>query len=428
MKGLQLLGRFQRVLNGRPIQPVSFQIRFNKVSASSKFSSPSPGKPTLCLLRDCEANKQILLSESDGSLLDSLSRLVLRENIQVPVMSMMYDRKMSPNITTESFVSNRKKSFEDLPKELKYGKFSPLENKIILKNLETLFLKAELPVENFVEIFRDSIPTEHQDKTYVIGHYLSQDLGKLRLACEVFLQARSLTTEKVQKGFTAEEDKVILEFLTGEGLNHPKPWAALSIKLGKRRSTIFNRYKHIIMYNQHTEKIGKYDNDNELIMKTLYKSNSNVFLDGKVDTSVWEVLGKMLQRKPYNIRYHWLAVIEPTISRYQAGTLEQDYTEDLVRHMVENNISFSQDVRWSEMAELPKFRGVSKYFLQRKFSSVRSKAIRKYPELSQAEVTSKVVLKYLESRERKAKYRNYISKEEALISYYESLLTNKIDE
>ena len=96
--------------------------------------------------------------------------------------------------------------------------------------------------------------------------------------------------------------------------------------------------------------------------------------------------------------------------------------------MVENNITFSQDVEWSEMAELAKFRGVSKYFLQNKFSSVRSKASKKYPELSQAEVTSNVILKYLESRERKAKYRNYISREEALISCYESLLTNKIDE
>merc|ERR550539_191708 len=160
----------------------------------------------------------------------------------------------------------------------------------------------------------------------------------------------------------------------------------------------------------------------------LYKSNSNVFLDGKVDTSVWEVLGKMLKRKPFNIRYHWLVVIEPTISRYKAGTLDQDYTEDIVRHMVENNITFSQDVEWSEMAELAKFRGVSKYFLQNKFSSVRSKASKKYPELSQAEVTSNVILKYPESRERKAKYRNYISREEALISCYESLLTNKIDE
>ena len=424
MKGLQFLGRFQSILNGRAIPPVSFQMRFKKVSVSEKFSSASPSKPTLCPLRDGETNKQILLSEPDGSLLDTLSRLVLREHIQVPVISMSNDGKMSPNTAMESFFSNRKKTFGDLPKEIKFGKFSPLENKIILKNLKTLFLKAELPVENFGEIFRDSIPAEHLNKVDVIGHYLSQDLGKVRLACEVFLRARQLTIEKVQQGFTAEEDKIILEFMAGEGLNHPRPWAELSNKLGKRRNSIYYRYKNNIMYKQDDEKIRKYDEDNEIIMKMLYKSNSNVFLDGKVDTSVWEDLGKMLKRKPYNIRYHWLAVIEPTISRYKAGTLDHDYTEDLVRYMVENKLNYSQDVKWSEIADLARFRGVSNYFLQSNFSSARSKAIKKYPELSQAEVTSIVVLKYLETRDRKVKYRNFISKEETIISCYENLLSN----
>ena len=132
----------------------------------------------------------------------------------------------------------------------------------------------------------------------------------------------------------------------------------------------------------------------------------------------------MLKRKPYNIRYHWLAVIEPTISRYKAGTLDHDYTEDLVRYMVENKLNYSQDVKWSEIADLARFRGVSNYFLQSNFSSARSKAIKKYPELSQAEVTSIVVLKYLETRDRKVKYRNFISKEETIISCYENLLSN----
>ena len=120
MRGLQFLGRFQSILNGRPIQPVLLQIRFKKVSSPEKFCPGS--KPTLCLLRDSEASKQILLSQSDGSLLDTLSRLVLKENIQVPVMSMIYDRKMSPNMALESFFSNRKKCFENLPKEIKFGK------------------------------------------------------------------------------------------------------------------------------------------------------------------------------------------------------------------------------------------------------------------------------------------------------------------
>ena len=425
MKGLQFLGRFQRVLNGRPIQPVSFQIRFKKVSASGKFSSPSPSKPALCPLRDSETNKQILLSESDGSLLDTLSRQVLRENIQVPVLSLTYERKIPLN-NLESL--NLKQRFKDMPKEIKHGKFSPLENKIILKNLESLFLKAELPVENLGEIFRDSIPAEHLDldKANVIDHYLSQDLGNLRLACEVFQRARSLTVRKVRRGFTAEEDKFILEFMTGEGLNLPRPWAELSTKLGKPRNSIYNRYKNIIRY-QDKEKERRYDKDIEIIMNMLFVSNRNVFLDGKVNTSVWEDLAKMIKRKPYKIRYQWLTIIEPVISRFQAGTLDQDYTEDLIRHMVENNLSYSQDVQWAEIAQLSKFRGVSNYFLQNKFSTVRANTRKKYPELSEAEVTSQVILKYLETRDKKVKYRNKISREEAIISCYENLVANKMD-
>jgi len=397
------------------------QIRLKKGAAFESFNQMNP---QMCPIRDSEKNQQIFLSESNGSVLDVLCHKVLEENIQVPVVSMGCDEKVKSNLNTlDSTLANLKKLCENLPVEIKNGKFSPLEDKIIVDNLETLFTKVNLPKKKRIQ-FNDPIEKEDLEKANVIGHYLAQGIS-IRLSYEVFHRARLLTSNVKRQTFTVEEDEVIKEFMKGEGLNHPTPWLKLSSKLGKSKPSIYNRYKQIILH-QDKKKSGRYSNDeNEIVLEMVWKSNVNVLLNRHVDNTVWESLSKVLNRKPVHVRLHFWRVIEPIISKYKAGTLDKNYAELVVKHLVENKLSFRQEVNWSEIAGLSKFDGICSDYLQISYNIARMNCKKQNPNLKEKDLTSREILNYLEGTERRVKSSTKISREESIISCYKNLISQR---
>ena len=51
---------------------------------------------------------------------------------------------------------------------------------------------------------------------------------------------------------------------------------------------------------------------------------------------------------------HWLGVIQPLLTR---ECLEVDYTTILIKHMVDNDLKYSQHVRWEDLVTTSEFEG-----------------------------------------------------------------------
>ena len=61
-----------------------------------------------------------------------------------------------------------------------------------------------------------------------------------------------------------------------------------------------------------------------------------------------------VSRKPASVHGHWLGVIQPLLTR---ECLEVDYTTILIKHMVDNDLKYSQHVRWEDLVTSPEFEG-----------------------------------------------------------------------
>ena len=91
---------------------------------------------------------------------------------------------------------------------------------------------------------------------------------------------------------------------------------------------------------------------------------------GGPESEVFTALGTKLDRKPHHVYAHWKRVIEPVLTRHQAGTLDVDFKDRIVRYMVSNGLKYAWDVYWGEVANLPQFRGTTGFFLEREYNGM----------------------------------------------------------
>ena len=106
--------------------------------------------------------------------------------------------------------------------------------------------------------------------------------------------------------------------------------------------------------------------------------------------------------------------------RYNAGTLDTDYTAEVVNYMVRNNLEYCQDVDWNSLSKL--IPGSTVKHLQMVYKTIYVSTKRKY-KLKTVEVTSRAMRKYLE--EKNAYNDRTSKKKEALLLFYEKLLNCK---
>ena len=138
--------------------------------------------------------------------------------------------------------------------------------------------------------------------------------------------------------------------------------------------------------------------------------------------NVWKELGDELNKRPANIYLHWQRYIHPTLVRYEAGVLDVDFKERLLNYMVDNNIMFRQEANWDEIVKNPLFHGTTATYLSNIYGQVAGDAKKKYSNISNSEMTSVVMQKYLQERKiRKPRAREDVDN---LISSYQSLNLN----
>ena len=200
---------------------------------------------------------------------------------------------------------------------MRLGKFSLREDNTILQNWSDLKTKANLSKDEALTVL-DNSDLSDKDRLYkiIIGHYLSQGLDHVRLACDVFHRLRLLSLNTGE--FTKREDKIIEEFVA----EHGNKWSQLARILWRSENALQDRYKETLQHKDKT-KTGKFSIEEDRdILEYVLRHHPDI-IEGEeeenINYSFWDDIGAKLNRKPINVYNHWRYVIQPVLTRHIAG-------------------------------------------------------------------------------------------------------------
>ena len=167
--------------------------------ANVKLSAKPPVK--YCNIKKLDVNKELSRLKLDkGEYLDKCVSYILKEDIQVPELTLMLNKPL--------FVvgGGYRKKYQ-IPDEVKISRWSPIDYNLIKKNMDVLVMATGLKknenevIENvFSPKLAHNRPKWHIEKTNVIGCFLGQGLPDLRLPCEIFQRADILLNKHEKLG------------------------------------------------------------------------------------------------------------------------------------------------------------------------------------------------------------------------------------
>merc|ERR1719266_1381945 len=181
------------------------------------------------------------------------------------------------------------------------------------------------------------------------------------------------------------------------------------------------------MHKDKTTK-GKLSMDENIQMLEFIFDKCPDALETGITYDVFEELAPILNRPPKILSERWHRNLHPLLTRHEAGVLDVDFRLLLLRHCVENNIEYAQDGNWGEIAKLPQFHGTTPGYLAHIYGRVRSDY--KYQTemmtnqtIAHVDITSKVLLDYLQTRGKKQK----ISQEQLnIVAFYEECIRENV--
>jgi len=307
-----------------------------------------------------------------------------------------------------------------LPDIIKTGRFNREEDGIILKNWkelleDTRFRSQEEEVKAVLFDNTDKADDIKVSKK-VIGCWLSQGLKKTRLPSDVFHRAKILLCS-VQGEFSEQDKQLIIAFVT----EHGREWAELSRITGRRPDDLRSTYNMTLSHGDKMQSGAFSLVESKEVMRQVFAACPTVLTGGEVggpDREVFTKLGTKLDRKPHYVYNHWKLIIEPVLTRHQAGTLDVDYKDRIIRYMVNNGLKYVLDVKWGEVANLPEFRGTTGFFLQKEYNCMLVDTQYRHPDMKHKDISSDLVLDWHENKKYHGKSKNKIEKEEAIIKKY----------
>ena len=354
-----------------------------------------------CSIKELEVNKELSQMKLDKSQhLNKCVDYILKKDIQVPEVTLMLNKRS--NVKTIQY-----RSFYNIPDEVKMRRWGPNDNQKISDNMDALLtgIRQKKNKDAVLEsIFTPSKLRWHNEKTNIIGCYLGQGLPDLRLPLEIFRRAERLFSGDLGKRvvFTETDDKQILEYMSNEANRDSSPYASLSRMLGYPVGSIQNRYIRILKpgCNKPGSGRGRYtDDENKEIMQIIFKENENAqhHYYSPYD-QIWVKLSAKLNKSPFNIFLHWEGMMRPHILMFEHGLENVDFRPILVDYCVENNITFRNEINWSEIAKDARFRGTTAYYLQKLYNNLVVAVKKTNPGMKDNEVTSEILQSYLASR------------------------------
>ena len=135
-----------------------------------------------------------------------------------------------------------------------------------------------------------------------------------------------------------------------------------------------------------------------------------------------------LGRTVFNVARHWEEYIKPLLLQHHAGTVNFDVKRILVNHLLEKNLTYMQDISWSDLLTFPQFAGHTKRSLSRAFNDLIISTQRKN-QCKREEVTIEKVAEFVNDRYNPHKSKTvsqFASQRKEIVNYYKSLLEERI--
>jgi len=405
-------------------------LRTNIEEAIDVDIEASADKQVFCSILKSEVHKTLLQETQPKAILDILALYILASDIQVHQIALESNIALKPS----NFLSMRRSQIEKIIQSphpgIVFGSFTCLEDGTIKNNWKTLINSLNLTNEDSKEIFKNvksesidgkttnkdlvtTLPplTQSADlKRNIVGYYLSQGLPNVRLATEVFHRAKILLC--ASKGsFTAEEDKIIAEFVETEGAK----WGKLTKLLGRTsHQSVKYRYK-LLQSRELNKKHGHFTVEEvKFIMSEVFSLHENVLEEENLTIEQCQNIGKILNRSGTAVYNHWKNEVEPMLKKYHAGSPEIDLKMILIQHLLDKGLYYTQEVDWVELVKDTKFAGTTPALLRRTYQNLRTNTKKKYPELRPEELSTDAIQRYLDSRKKYNKENSY----KVLIDYY----------
>jgi len=362
-----------------------------------------------CKLGDIEKLKTLEKELTTKSSQEKICKIILKQNIRVP--NLFGYAKLKGN-----FHNGRR--LRNIPENVCFGRFDAEEDDAIMRNIEKLSKLTE--EKSYSEILLVDKGDEFLNtKMEIIGSFLSQGIQKVRLPQEIFIRARSLLV--LSRGELTEEEKRIIE----EHLNsceNFRAWTSLAEKLNRDIRTVETYAKNHLRYKGRT-KGGKFTiEESKKIMKAVFKTNKNALFnsdDVTVRAIILDEIAQELNRPPKVVYHHWLHVIQPLLTRYEAGVLEVDFKIPLLEYCIKSDIQYPQNADWKKISSSPEFFGTTSHYLCNVYRMIRNDTQKIY-KLGQKEVTTKVMLERLKTQTTRKPRTN--KGEEDILDYYENVI------
>jgi len=313
-----------------------------------------------CRLGDIEELKHIEKDFTAKSSQNKICKFILKENIKVPNL-IGFTRAKTPLSLIHL----------NLPEDVSLGRFTAVDDNVIRKNMDTLSNKTK------VKSYGDILILDAKDKLFhakmeIIGSFLSQGMQKVRLPQEVFFRARNLLV--LSKGeFTENEKKIIKEHVSS--CENFRDWQSLADKLNRAPNIVRSYAVNCLRYEDKSRR-GRFSLDEtKKIIKTVFQKNKNALAntdDPLYGTAnIWNELAQDLNRPPKNVIDHWLFILQPLLTRYEAGVLEVDFKIPLLEYCIENDIQYPQNANWKEISRCPQFYGTTPLYLSYIYKNIR---------------------------------------------------------
>jgi len=419
-RAFKLLSVKQLVLNEKvlSLSPPSILNVFGAASTSRNYAAPRrrvESEIQFVKLQDIKQFKGLeKYTFTTKSSQDYICKFILQKNITVPNL-------IGRTRTTDIF---QRSNLMQLPSIVSFGKFDAEEDKIIVENVENLVKHSKM--KSFVEVLEIDPRDEHRfTRIEIIGSYLSQGLQKIRLPQEVFARTRKLLI--CPKGdFTETEKRIIDEHISG--CENFKDWSSLAKKLGRDRAAVRNCALRFIREKEKIIRGGYTAEESKKVLDHVYAINNNALSeDFTIPSNVWHELSNCLNRPRYHVFMHWLARLQPLLTRYEAGVLEVDFKIPLLKYCISKDIMYSQNANWVEISKDPQFAGTTPSYLTNLYKSIRYKTKQSpsYKGRKDHEITTKVMLEYELTKKAVSKLSDKTKSkvwEKCVLDYYENYI------
>ena len=327
-------------------------------------STPGPASLTRKILKEKkyrDLQESLKDTREPASALLCVGRFVLKQNIRVARQALdlddiLYFPQNCQNMDKRQIVGSANRQGLHIPAEIKINRFTAKEDSVILSNWEQLQVRTGLKESEAVTVMfsRPSSDCQTELRCKILaGLYLSQGLPSIRFPCEVFHRAKMLSIKTGE--FTSQEDQTIEDFVS----THGRKWSQLAKILNRNVHSILNRYDGQIKHKDMSRR-GQFSLEEDLeILQFMFSNCEDVLKKNAQYHQFSHTLGLQLSRKPSHVYGHWLSQIQPLLTRegVAGGCLEVDYSTTLIKHMVNNDLKYGQDVRWEDLLTLSQFEG-----------------------------------------------------------------------